>query len=391
MGTVTFTAKDKAGNTASKAVSVTVSDPLSNPRIYPFTPESIWKMPIGSGANLDPTQFWPVGGTRDNFFAEVEVVPSQGGLIDLYTYNKDLVAANGTTAWENFGTTDPSPVKQAFQLQCDPAYKTLKSSLSGSVQATPNSAGYLLKPDGRTLQAGNYFFVRPDAAHPWVLIGNKLRGTVDIYGDGLEYARGNLAWGGHGGSMLGGPAILVGELWGAADIRHALKLNAWMKGFGKLAADGTNAFMWPAFQADKPGQPGGYGTATSAVPGCVSLLPMGALVAIPPSVTLTQSTFEAGAPALKVALAAQRFGIYMVDEVGSASWISNGLAMAYGCVEEAATHGLNIGGKQTGTYPNAWSRDMDKILSLCRWVKNNSASAIGGGGTPLYQKAPPLV
>lgn len=391
---VTVTVVGRDGSTIAVPFDIPIAGgaQLSNPRIYPFKPESWTKMPIGSNADFDPEGFWPLGGTRDTFFAEVMVVPSQGGLIDVYVYNKSYVDANGVRAWDVFGTNDPNPVKQAFQLQCDPAFATLKATPSGSTQGNPNSAGALLKPDGRTLQNGNYFFIRPDANHPYALIGDKLRGTLDIFGDGLEYARKSAAWGGHGGSMLGGIPIMLGELFSdpvTDPIRHVLMINAWMKGIGTRAADGTNAYQWPAFQADKPGQPGTYGTAASVLPGCVSKLPMGALVAIPPNVTLTQSMFETVA-GFKVAQAAQRFGIVMVDEVGSASWISNGLAMAWGCVEEGNAHGVNLGGRQNGPYPNPWSRDMDKILSLCRWVRNNGPASIGGGGTPLYQMAPPL-
>jgi len=374
---------DSQGNQVTRDVEVSVSTIGRDIAKWPFHENSIWNMPIGSGAIFDSRAFWkPPAFTRDNFAVDPEPICLDPTAPPLPCYEFNRFNPNGTKGyWMN-----PLSVPAAeltllpFSLRTPVNYFTRITDPSWD-QNTPNAAGGALQTDGTTIREFNYGF-RVEA-NKWRIGAD--RGTLQIRGDGLEFARGKLAWGGHGGSMLSGVggSIRRGELFGPDPIRHAVKLTGDMKLFG-LQLNGDNVHIWPAFTSDSSNM---YGRL--AIPGSVPMIPMGGLIAIPPSINLPSLGFET-APALKLAQAIQRFGCYLVDECGSDQWIQHLWCMEWGCVEEGLAQGVNFGGRDVGAFPNPWSRDSDKILYACRLVMNNTPTTIGGGGTPLYPKAPPL-
>jgi hypothetical protein len=113
------------------------------------------------------------------------------------------------------------------------------------------------------------------------------------------------------------------------------------------------AFVWPAYAIDRDA---GYS----------GTLPMGALLAIPPSVDVDDLGLS---PLGKVvAHAAQDYGVYVVDRGGSGSTIlpSTATLTSSGTRATASRHGGRI-----WRYPRSLQR-----------VTNNSTTNRGGGGTP---------
>jgi hypothetical protein len=384
MTTVTVTVKDSAGHTATATAPVAVT---RSSQLWPFHERSCWNMPIGSGAQFSGPFWQPPAVTRDNVNFDVEVIglDPTAPLLPVYSFDR----TNST--YQAKPWLDPNPHLLGFQLRV-PVGLVMHDTDNSWCETNLNAAGGCVMADGHTIHEFNYGFVLDQDVHGpaplHVRLGdNGNRGTLDLYGDGVETARGAAAHGGHGGSMLSGVggSIRKGELFGPDPIRHALKMTGFMKGYGKRTTAGVNTWVWPAFMAD-----GGNGYGTVALAGVTPTVPMGGLIAIPPTVNVATLGLET-APALKLAQAAQRFGIYLVDEGGSATWIAGQWCMEWGVGDEGVAHGVNLRGtKGTGGMPNPWSRDHDRILSACRLVINNGPNSIGGGGTPLYQMAPPL-
>ena len=123
----------------------------------------------------------------------------------------------------------------------------------------------------------------------------------DIYGPGIQ--------GGHGGSGLSsiGGTIRLEELPGTTPIRHALKINLFAEKFISFSPGpgGGLGYRWPATRADGYADETRYG-------GTVPQLTMGALLAIPPTVTL-QSLDLQTEPGIKLFHAFQDYKTYVTD------------------------------------------------------------------------------
>lgn len=352
-----------------------------DPYQWPFSKTSCWNMPIGSGAVYSGPFVNNSYVTRDNWAIDPEsmVLDPDAPLLNLWKYLKSKY-------WSN-PLNDPAPVNLGYGVRTPTNYFNKLADASWD-QNTPNASGGALLSDNKTIREWNYGFRMVD--DKWHI--GAPRGTLDLYGDGVETARGKAAWGGHGGSMLSGVggSIRIGELFGSDPIRHAVKLTACMKLFGKNTGGSNpqNVKTWPAFTVDASLY---YGM-DSDYPGVVApIVPMGALLAIPYGTDVNSLGLET-APALKLAYALQRFGCYVVDECGSAGWVQNLWCMEWGVVEEGIQHGINFGGRQakakTGVSYDDWWRDSDRLLRACRVVTSNGPDSIGGGGTPLYTMAP---
>lgn len=100
-------------------------------------------------------------------------------------------------------------------------------------------------------------------------------------------------------------------------------------------------------------------------------VPMGTLIAIPPSVDLR--ALDLSPSGLALAKALQDYGAYCADSSGSNGIIISAEGAAEGMPELADMR-----------------HDFDKIHGLLRPVTNNSAATPGGGGKPRRPPAPPL-
>jgi hypothetical protein len=203
--------------------------------------------------------------------------------------------------------------------------------------------------------------------------------NVDLYGDGIT--------GSHGGSGLSaiGGSIRLGELRpGQTGMRHAVKID--VDDTTVLAKQTllANTFRWPAVTSDS-GALASYG---SANPSQYSGMKMGALLAIPASVTLA-SLGLVSAPGLQLAWTLQNYGAYIVDSCGAQYEISaeDGPAGSKNA-EFLADWGYPLDDRIASNTP--WTNDFQKCMVALQLVDNNSAVTIGGGGTPLQPLAPAI-
>jgi hypothetical protein len=245
-----------------------------------------------------------------------------------------------------------------------------------------NSAAFLM-PDRRTIRQ-----LQPLARCSAGSYGTALVkfGDVDIYGDGIRGAHG-----GSGMSALGG-TIRIGELRpGQTGPRHALKLNMYMKEAFRCT-NSADCFRWPAVRADSYAV-GWYGTGANNPNANNSQFKMGALFAIPPTTNISALGLETE-PGRQLAWTLQNYGGYLVDdsygasfyfmtEIGSAGNFRTQFRQDYGFdfVQKALA---------PDTSARPWVRDVQRLLTALQIVNNNSATSIGGGGTPRVPRKPDI-
>jgi len=208
--------------------------------------------------------------------------------------------------------------------------------------------------------------------------------TVDLYGTGIT--------GGHGGSGMSyiGGSICVGEMRpGQVGMHHALKidLNEYEYYHGSSMAD---SFKWPAVTADSNWT--SYGITSTGTHGANYSNPamkMGVLLAIPSSTMISSLNLQTE-PGKELAWTLQNYGGYVVDSFYDC-------CMSFS-TEEGAAGSFTAQFQADYGYPftawvgtgNAWEQDVQKIRKALWAVSNNSATSIGGGGTPLQPLAPAI-
>ncbi len=337
---------------------------------WPFSSDSIWNTPIGSGATFaDPHFFQPPNGYSVDTLPIV--MSPQSPLRPVYSHEWPARCHR------------PGDLDTAVSLPVPDAYVVAPDD--GEWQGlTPNLAGGVLLADGRTVQEFNYF-ARCEPGGPLSIASGGLRDTLDLYGNG----RPDSFFGGHGGSGLSGVggAIRLGELTGPEPIRHATKLLIDMTRWGKQV-EGANSHRWPAYAADSDTSGQTYGSnATGQVP----ILEMGSLLAIPGSVDLDALGLETK-PARRLAGAWQDYGAYVVDNAGfDDGWGQNLLAVEHGVASEMLDAGISLSSySDTGWADTPWNRDMNRLFEELRQVTNNTSESVGGGGVPRRPLAPPL-
>jgi hypothetical protein len=240
-----------------------------------------------------------------------------------------------------------------------------------------NNSAVFLKSDGRTL-VHLQPFTRCAGMAPTALLKFP---DVDLYGEGID--------GSHGASKLSaiGGSLRVGELrpeTGAP--RHVLKVDVYAKQALAQCKTRAECFVWPAKSADSYAA-GFYGTAGSIAP---ESLRMGALLAIPASFNINKLGLETQ-PGRMLAWTLQNYGAYIVDDTygpGFAINAENGPDGSFR-TQFKADWGFEFEQRVRDNTP--WVRDMQRIVRALNVVKNNSPTAIGGGGTPLQPLAPELV
>jgi hypothetical protein len=310
----------------------------------PFASTSIWNMPIGSGAQYRAA---PIRSRIGGFWTDEEPIIMGGNVMKDAWVNGD---------WPISGRVGGT--KLSYQVPVPSGFTTHSATDIGN-QA--NFSGGYLKSDGRTIVEAQGLVVRSNAVTMMIE-----RSAHDIYGDGRP------AIGGHGGSSLSGVggSLRVWEAQGNDPITHAIKCL-----ISDLDLSASNGgYRWPARNAD-------YGFESRYV-GTNTDLRMGALLALAPSVNLNGLglTTDFGK---RVAWTVQNYGMYVVDEEYG-TWDPIALAVEYG-VNEAldARYGSTLEG-------GAIAQDMAKIFAQLSVVTNNSATSIGGGGTPRQPLAPPI-
>lgn len=312
----------------------------------PFASTSPWNMPIGSGAIYVPAEIGP----SEWVVAETNYVFHLSGDDPLRPLMRPWNWGEGRCDDGAEYERIELPVPDGLIVpDAEPNY-------------TPNNAAAFLLPDGET-------FVQVNAlARCWEggpVFG--IRGPdQSIYGDGIR--------GGQGGSGLSsiGGTLRAGELTGTAPIAHALKILLWCEWYCSYTERG---YRWPATRSDGYASWETYG-------GSVEALRMGALLAIPPSVTAASLELETEAGG-KLFAAFQDYGAYLADD---AYWNAHGIAIEQGALQEfdaASDEGFSSDG-------GPFFRDVQKLFEALHVVDNNSRDTIGGGGTPRQPLAPPI-
>jgi hypothetical protein len=283
-------------------------------------------MPIGSGAVYSG----PTAQTSNL------IDPSVPAWINAAAYSHPVVRASAS---------DPL-VAVTWRYAAQAPWTNGTTSYRIPANAVPASGSdahlHVVQPDGVTVHEA-YQFARTGAttasAFKWA--------PFDLRGSGIGTTAGvNAGTRAYGGSALGG-LVRRGELERGV-IPHALALtltNAQLK----------SGFVWPATSEDTGGS-------TYA-----GLVPMGSLVAIPPSVDIGSLGLSAGGQAIARAL--QDYGAYVVDRGG-----------AFALYAEPAAEDLLA----------SIRNDLPAIRRHLSVIANNGPSSVGGGGTPRAPLAPPI-
>ena len=351
------------GSGGSATQSFTLPTRLRDPFLQPFTSASMWNMPIGSGAQYLSANLAP---------ATTKTLASDQHII-VMTPTAPSTALNYSPAGWSAGadrcaTTGPFPTPASAPI---PGSFVVPSS-------TMNDPLTAVAADGRTLIQGEPFArCTPGGAGTLKFID----GTPgDLFSDGqVGYD------GGSGLSALGG-TIRLGELVPGGVISHALQID--VDGAANLyRGTASTCYHWPATKCDAYG-PTGYGGANPA-------LTIGALLALPQTLDINSLNLQT-APGRILATAFQNYGAYVANDASSATRERS----VNNIVTEVSPSGVVLDEFQAawgfsfetsganGT--DGWSHDIAAIFAALEIVNNNSATSIGGGGTPLQPLALPL-
>jgi hypothetical protein len=342
-----------------------------NPYLEPFSSDSIWNTAIGSNAqfvSVKISSYWAdtswakIPGSDDNLFFFTPNAPST----NIYYSN---------AGWSGENRCSPTNSTIIAQVPMPRDFIVPHSRAN-------NSAAFLLA-DGRTIKQLQPLARCATGGSGTALVGSA---NVDLYGDGIR--------GSHGGSGLSavGGTIRVGEMRpGQSGPRHALSLTVYMKEAYRCTTK-TDCFRWPAVRADSYAV-GFYGTVTNNPNANNMAYKMGALFAIPGSINISSLGLETE-PGKQLAWTLQNYGGYVVDDSKGASFYFTTEYGPAGDFQEQfyRDYGFEFVQTQSKIDANAtaWVRDVRKLISLLHIVNNNSATNIGGGGTPRIPRKPDI-
>lgn len=351
-----------SGNTMlASTVVVEARDPLKQP----FSSNSIWNMPIGSGARFVPAGLNPNPG--NNIWAAIPGIDDEKLILKPTAPLVNI--SYSSAAWTG-------------QNRCAATGAVMYQVPMPSNYIIPNtnknsSAVFLLK-DGRTL-VQTQPVARCTAGGPATAYAKFT--NVDLYGTGITGAHG-----GSGLSAIGG-SIRLGELRPGSTTgpRHALKVNVYAKEALFKCTTRSACSRWPATTSDSYAV-GWYGSASK---NSNSAMKMGALLAIPGTTSIASMGLET-LPAKQLAWTLQNYGAYIVDDTYAAGFDFSAEDGPDGSKRDEFKRdwGFDMSQKVQGASP--WMRDIQRIMKALNVVDNNSATSIGGGGTPRQALAAAL-
>ncbi len=334
-----------------------------DPLVQPFASDSIWNMPIGTGAQYVAVN---IAAVLNNFvWTPMPQIDDEYIFLDSTAPLMDINYSDA--AWTG---RDRCSATGGLLLRVPLATNYVVPNSLG------NNAAVFLMPDKRTL-IHTQPITRCVAGGPATSVITF--SGVDIYGDGR--------YGSHGGSSLSaiGGSIRLGEFRPGIPVRHAVKIDVDTPVVLARCSTASDCFRWPAFNADA-GASGSYGTQnTNPVPG----MKMGALLAIPTSTNINNLGLES-VPGQMLAWTLQNYGAYIVDSTGGPGFVISAETGPNGSLRDQfrADFGLNLEQRVNDNTP--WSRDMQRLVQALYLVANNGPTSIGGGGTPLQPLALPL-
>ena len=352
------------------ALSQVTGQSTRNPLQQPFSVTSPWNMPIGTGAVYvsvampsygpnGPTNYTPMPNIDDERIVLTPTAPAT--TIDYCSVGW----SGGNRCTATGGSANGLPITVPM-----PASFTVPND-------NQNECAAFLLADGRTIAQ-----CQPLARGMAGTGGTALVAfaNVDLYGDGIAGAHG-----GSGLSAIGG-SIRIGELRpGQTGMRHALKIAVDCQSVLAPQTSYDNCYRWPATAADSYWT--SYGSRNSDQ---YSGMKMGALLAIPASVSLSSLGLQS-APGLQLAWTLQNYGAYIVDTTnGGGGYVLCADGGANGSMRTQFQNDWGYGLFARIRDNTPWSIDYQECMVALQLVDNNSASSIGGGGTPLQPLAPPI-
>jgi hypothetical protein len=290
--------------------------------LWPFTRTSPWNMPIGSGASYQRATDAATANLIDGRFTP---------WLNFDQYSHPVYFASSSDPWATFTRPDG---------------RAGPWSLNVPSSARPAAGGdqhlHVVSPDRRFLHESWL----TEGANPRWTTGHLVR--TDLRGTGIG-SRPGVSEGvrAYGGSAIGG-LIRKHEI-ANRHIPHAIAM-------AMTTAQLRKGYVWPATIEDGGGNNKYHGQ-----------VPMGSLVAIPPSVNI--NALGLSADGLALARALQDYGGYATDQAGA-------FIMAF---VEPGADSARVG---------AMRADLGKIRSHLRVVTNNTPTSVGGGGTPRAPLAP---
>jgi hypothetical protein len=363
--------KTTSRTTAPSPTTTTTAPPTTttpsgsrDPLKQPFASNSIWNMPIGSGAAYVPANLPAIPGNDTT--ARVPQIDDEPIVLTPTAPLTQLLASSGGWGGNRCKTQKTVlatvPIPSSYVLPND----------------NRNESASFLSADRRTVVAAQPL-ARCTAGGPATSYARYP--DQDVYGPGIQGAHG-----GSGMSGLGG-SIRVGELRpGAQGPQHALKMNLYAKAELATCATQAQCFRWPAVKADGYAV-GWYGAATGNKN---TAMRMGSLLAIPPSVDLASLGLQTE-PGRQIAWTLQNYGAYVVDDTYGPSFALEAEHGPGGNVRTQFQNDYGMSFEVTANAPNAWSKDLQRIRTVLADVNNNSPTSIGGGGTPRQPLLPELV
>lgn len=339
---------------------VSTRDPLA----WPFASTSIWNMPIGSGA----------------VFADANLSPDPEGDVwaPMPQIDDEVIVLRPSAPMT---TIDYSSAGWSGADRCYATGGALTSVPMPSDYVVPNSLGNLgaafLMNDGHTIRQLQPLARCTPGGHGTALVTFP---DVDLFGDGIRGAHG-----GSGMSSIGG-ALRMGELRpGGTAPRHALKVDVDSPIELHSCPSFSDCYRWPAVTADS-GANWSYGSRNA---NASPAMKMGALLAIPGSVSLASLGFETE-PGKMLAWTFQNYGAYIVDTTGGASFTISAATGPDGSFRDQFANDWGFPLEERVRDATPWVRDIQRIRALLRVVDNNGPTSVGGGGTPRQPLAPAL-
>jgi hypothetical protein len=360
-GTTTAASTDQQPHLLATLTTSSARDPLKQP----FASNSIWNMPIGSGAQYVPAKL--SGNPGNNIWAKMPGIDDEKIILKPTAPLTNLNYSSAGWSGKNRCTATGGLV---VQVPMPSTYVVPNNNL--------NSSASFLLADGRTIVQ-----TQPLARCTAGAAGTSMAkfANVDLYGTGITGAHG-----GSGLSAIGG-SIRVGELRPGTTTgpRHALKVNVYAKEALYKCTTRSACYRWPAVTSDSYSV-GFYGTANN---NANTAMKMGSLLAIPASTNIAALGLET-VPAKQLAWTLQNYGAYIVDDTYAPGFDFNVEDGPDGSkkAEFKKDWGYDMEQKVAGN--TAWVRDVQRLAKALYVVNNNSATSIGGGGTPRQPLAPAI-
>jgi hypothetical protein len=349
-------------NGTTTTTTPTTSSGTRDPLKQPFASNSIWNMPIGSGAQF-------VAANLQTNFGSGAGMPQIDDEHIIMKPTAPLTKINYSSAgWSGAN-------------RCNATGSELVSVPMPANFIVPNagtnaSAAFLAADQRSIIQTQPLARCTAGAAATSYI---KFP-SVDIKGDGIAGSHG-----GSGMSAIGG-SIRVGELRpGSQGPKHALKVNVYAKQALYKCSTAKDCYRWPATTADSYAV-GFYGTVSGNTN---SAMKMGALLAIPGTKDISTLGLETE-PGKQLAWTLQNYGAYVVDDTWGPNFAINAETGPDGSIRTQVKADYNIDIETWNPGGSAWSRDIQRLMQALYVVNNNSATSIGGGGTPRQPLAPAI-